>query len=73
MHRARKIRWWDVFWGVVIGIIVLGGVFALWYWAEIWLPQKESRAMQQHFEIVEEQWLLQRAAKEATTTPSKGE
>lgn len=60
---VKGLRWSHVVFGVFVGCALFAIVFSLWYWAYVWLPQKESRAMQAHFKTVEKQWLLQQVEK----------
>lgn len=70
---SRELRPSRVVFGVFVGCALFMIIFSLWYWAYVWLPQKESRAMQAHFKTVEKQWLLQRAEENKLKEGTNGE
>jgi uncharacterized iron-regulated membrane protein len=65
---SRELRPSRVVFGVFVGCALFAIVFSLWYWAYVWLPQKESRAMQAHFKTVEKQWLLKNTINDTQST-----
>ncbi len=52
------IHWKEVIIWSLLGIFLFFAALAIWYWAYVWLPQKESRALKAHFDNIERQYRL---------------
>ena len=61
-RRTRNIHWDGIVGGVIGGVAMLAIVCALWYWVNIWLPQKENEAKRLHMnQMAERYWELREA------------
>jgi len=61
-RRKQSIRWGGILGGVIGGVAMLAIVFTLWYWVNIWLPQKENEAKRLHMnQMAERYWELREA------------